>query len=175
MKNPRPVLSPAFRIATIAVLAAATTVFTLLVRVPFPPTRGYFNLGDVAIAFAAYTFGPISALIAGGLGTAIADLIGGFAQWAPISLVVHGLQGLVIGLIARLKPGNLPVAIAAGIGGIAVMVVGYGVGGALMTGIGPAIAEALGNLVQSAAGVILGIPLSLAVARAYPPVRNWTW
>jgi uncharacterized membrane protein len=174
MNDHRPVLSPAFRIATIAILAAVTTVFTLFVRVP-SPARGYFNLGDVAIAFAAFTFGPVSALIAGGLGTAIADLVGAYAQWAPISLVVHGLQGLAIGLIARLKPGNLPVAIAAGIAGMAVMVVGYGAGGALITGIGPALAEAPGNLVQSAAGVILGIPLSLAVSRAYPPVRNWTW
>jgi uncharacterized membrane protein len=67
------------------------------------------------------------------------------------------------------------VAIVAGIAGMAVMVVGYGAGGVLLTGIGPALAEAPGNLVQSAAGVILGIPLSLAVARAYPPVRTYTW
>jgi uncharacterized membrane protein len=174
VNNESPLRSPAFRIASIAILAAVTTVFTLFVRVP-SPARGYFNLGDVAIAFAAFTFGPISALIAGGLGTALADLIGSYAQWAPISLVVHGLQGLAIGLIARFKPGNLPVAIVAGIAGTAVMVIGYGAGGVLLTGIGPALAEAPGNLVQSAAGVILGIPLSLAVARAYPPVRMYTW
>jgi uncharacterized membrane protein len=174
MKDTSPLMSPAFRVASIAVLTAVTTVFTLFVRVP-SPARGYFNLADVAIAFAAFTFGPISALIAGGLGTAFADLIGSYAQWAPISLVVHGLQGLTIGLIARIKPGNLPVAILAGVAGIAVMVVGYAAGGALLTGIGPALAEAPGNLVQSAAGVILGIPLSLAVARAYPPVRTYTW
>lgn len=174
MKDTNPLMSPAFRVASIAVLTAVTTVFTLFVRVP-SPARGYFNLADVAIAFAAFTFGPISAMIAGGLGTAFADLIGSYAQWAPISLVVHGLQGLTIGLIARIKPGNLPVAILAGVAGIAVMVVGYGAGGALLTGIGPALAEAPGNLVQSAAGVILGIPLSLAVARAYPPVRTYTW
>ena len=174
MNNESPLRSPAFRIASIAILAAVTTVFTLFVRVP-SPARGYFNLGDVAIAFTAFTFGPISALIAGGLGTALADLIGSYAQWAPISLVVHGLQGLAIGLIARFKPGNLPVAIIAGIAGMAVMVIGYGAGGVLLTGIGPALAEAPGNLVQSAAGVILGIPLSLTVARAYPPVRMYTW
>jgi uncharacterized membrane protein len=174
VKNESPLLSPAFRIASIAILTAVTTVFTLFVRVP-SPAKGYFNLGDVAIAFAAFTFGPISALVAGGLGTAFADLIGSFAQWAPISLVVHGLQGLVIGLIARVRPGNLPVAIFAGVAGMVVMVVGYAAGGALLTGIGPALAEAPGNIVQSAAGVILGIPLSLAVARAYPPVRTYTW
>lgn len=174
MKDDNPLVSPAFRIASIAVLAGITTAFTLFVRIP-SPARGYFNLGDVAIAFAAYTFGPITALIAGGIGTALADLIGSFAQWAPISLVVHGLQGLVIGLIARAKPGNLLVSVLAGIAGIAVMVIGYAAGGALLTGIGPAIAEAPGNVVQSAAGIILGIPLSLAVARAYPPVRTFTW
>jgi uncharacterized membrane protein len=174
MKEKSPLDSPAFRIATIAVLAGLTAAFTLFVRIP-SPARGYFNLGDVAIAFAAYTFGPISALIAGGIGTALADLIGGFAQWAPISLLVHGLQGLAIGLIARIRPKSLVVSVLAGIAGMAVMAAGYAAGGALLIGLGPALAEAPGNLVQSAVGIVLGIPLSYAVARAYPPVRTHSW
>ena len=174
MQSEGPTVSPAFRIAAVAVLAAVTTVFTLLIQIP-SPARGYFNLGDVAIAFTAYTFGPLTALISGGIGTALADLIGSYVQWAPITLVTHGLEGLVIALIFRVKPGNAVVVVLAGIAGVAVMVGGYLAGGILLTGIGPALAEAPGNVVQSAAGVIVGIPLSLAVTRAYPPVRRFAW
>ena len=56
-------------------------------RIPIAPTRGYMNLGDVAIYFSAFTFGPFTALIAGGLGTALADLLAGYPQWIPISLL----------------------------------------------------------------------------------------
>jgi uncharacterized membrane protein len=166
--------SPAFRVASIAVLTAVTAVFTLLIRVP-SPARGYFNLGDVAIVFAAVTFGPFTAAIAGGLGTALADVIGSFVQWAPITLVVHGLQGLIIGLIVRLRPSSVPLAVAAGVAGAAVMAAGYLAGGTLLEGFGPALAELPGNAIQSGAGIVVGIPLWLAVRKAFPPVRDYAW
>jgi uncharacterized membrane protein len=174
MRKNDSVVSPALRIASVAVLAAVTTVFTIFIRIP-SPARGYFNLGDVAVAFTAFIFGPVSALIAGGVGTALADLIGSYVQWAPISLVVHGLEGLVIGLIARVRPESAPVCILAGVAGIIVMTAGYFAGGLLLTGLGPSLAEAPGNVVQAAAGIVLGLPLSIAVARAYPPVRRYLW
>jgi len=70
-------VSPAYRIMSISVLITVTAVFTLLIRVRVPkvPTRGYINLSDVAIYFTAFTFGS-TALIAGGLGTAIGRLVG---------------------------------------------------------------------------------------------------
>ena len=61
----------AFRIASLAILTALTAVFTYMVRIPIARTGGYLNLGDVIIYFTAFTFGPVSALVAGGLGTAI--------------------------------------------------------------------------------------------------------
>lgn len=93
--------SPAFRIASIAILTALVTVFTIIIRIPIAPTRGYINLGDVAICFAALSFGPFTAAIAGGLGTGIADLLSGYAQWAPISFFIHGLQGYLVGIIIK--------------------------------------------------------------------------
>jgi uncharacterized membrane protein len=129
----------------------------------------------MSLQFTAFTFGPISALIAGGVGTALADLIGSYVQWAPISLAVHGLEGLVIGLIAHAGRGSTPMRITAGVAGIIVMAAGYLAGGILLTGIGPALAEAPGNLVRSAAGVIIGLPPSVAVSKAYPPVRRQSW
>ena len=88
-------------VAIAAVMIAVVTVVTLLVRVPIPATQGYFNFSDVAIYFVAFTFGPWIGLIAGGIGTAIADVLGGYAYFAPITLVAHGLQGFLAGAIGR--------------------------------------------------------------------------
>src|SRR5512143_1944215 len=95
----------AMMIAIAAIMIAVTTVFTLLIRVPVPATQGYINFSDVAIYFAAATFGPWVGLVAGGLGAALADLLGGYAQFAPLTLLAHGLQGLLAGaLVRRGKP-----------------------------------------------------------------------
>jgi uncharacterized membrane protein len=166
--------SLAFRISAVAVLAALVAVFTLFVRVP-SPAKGYFNLSDAVVVFTGLVFGPFTALIAGGLGTAAADLIAGFAQWAPISLLAHGLQGFAIGLLARRRPGSIPLAIAACTAGVLVMAGIYLAGGSVLAGPAAAVAELPGNLVQAAAGAVLGIPLSAAVRKAYPPVKDWSW
>jgi uncharacterized membrane protein len=172
--------SPALRIATLSVLTAATAFFTFAVRIPVAPTRGYLNLGDVVIYFAAFTFGPFTALCAGGLGTALADIISGYSQWAPISLIVHGLQGLVAGFIAGSAAGRVTARlnlrwIAAACAGTLVMCSGYLAGGAIMVGFGAALVELPGNLIQNLAGVLGAVPLTLAVRRAYPPALDMRW
>jgi uncharacterized membrane protein len=172
--------SPAFRVALLAILTAVTTVFTSVVKIPIAPTKGYLNLGDVAIYFTAFTFGPVSALIAGGVGTALADVLSPYAHWAPISLLVHGLQGLVAGLIAAIprrsqgKVFNLFWLVAA-VAGTAVMCAGYLAGGTLMVGFGAAMVELPGNLLQNLVGVAGAIPLTIAVRQAYPPVAKLRW
>jgi uncharacterized membrane protein len=173
--------SPATRIATIAILTAVTAVLTYLVRIPVPATKGYFNLGDTVIYFTAFTLGPVSALLTGGLGTAIADLIG-YPTFAPISLFVHGLQGLVAALIAGIPLGgrrrrrafNLYWLVAAG-AGTALMCAGYLAAEIVMFGVGAALVELPFNLLQNVVGAVVGISLSLAVRKAYPPVEDLRW
>ncbi|MFH1084545.1 MAG: ECF transporter S component [Chloroflexota bacterium] len=163
--------SRALVIAVAAIMIALTAVFTLLVRVPIPATQGYFNFSDVAIFFAAFTFGPWIGLVAGGVGTALADIMGGYAQFAPLSLVAHGLEGLLVGLLARQARGwRLALAWLAG---AAAMVGLYFAGEFWVFGIGPeAFAEVPINLFQVAVGGLVGIPLYYAVRRAYPPITR---
>jgi uncharacterized membrane protein len=87
------------KVASLAIMTAMTVVVGYI-RVPLPATQGIFTLGDIAIYFTAFCLGPFSGAVAGGLGAALIDLIGGTAQYAPVSFVVHGLQGLLAGLIA---------------------------------------------------------------------------
>src|SRR5574341_807884 len=86
-------------VALIAILSAVTVVFTLAVRIPFAPTRGYFTLADVGVYFAGFAFGPLIGFAVGGLGTGLADILGGYAHFAIWSFLIHGLQGLVAGLL----------------------------------------------------------------------------
>lgn len=171
-------LSPAM-IALAAVMIALTAVFTLLVRIP-TPARGYVNLSDTAITFAALAFGPWVGAVAGGIGTALADVLGGFAPFAPLSLVAHGLEGLLIGLLGRGRRNPVGMIGAWAVGGL-VMVATYLLGeGLFYTGWPPALAEAPMNALQAAVGALVGIPLVIAVRRAYPPIerlghrQNWT-
>jgi len=196
---------PAFRIATLAILIAVTALFTYIIRIPVAPTRGYINFGDVSIYFTALIFGPFTAFITGGVGTAIADLISGYSQWAPFTFLAHGLQGLMIGLVVRAgrrlsrapkdhgegtaekitgtsaetsppprRPGIL-ILLLAFLGGTIVMGGIYFLTGGVMVGFAAAAAEVPGNILQNVAGVLVGTPLALAVWKAYPPIRFYTW
>ena len=234
-------VSPAM-IAVVALMIAITTVFTVAVQVPIPATTGYVNFSDVAIYFTAFLFGPWVGFVAGGVGTALADLSLGYAQFAPLSFVAHGLEGLLAGYIVhRLYPqltrgsnrlwrvlsalgwilGSIPFILflvlfivlvlvplralqgrlkglprevreiweersqipGAGVGwalGTVAMLAGYLLGEALMFGWAPALVELPFNLLQNVVGGLVGIPLVLAVRRAYPPIahigrrREWT-
>lgn len=163
----------ALSIALAAVLIVLTTLLTLLVRIPIVGTAGYLNFSDVATYFAAFTFGPVFGLVAGGVGAALADLFGGYAQFAPLTLLAHGLQGLVAGLLVRR---DRPWTLALGwVAGTICMVGLYLLGeGLVLTGWGPALAEAPFNLLQNVVGGIVGVALLYAVRRAYPQVSQLT-
>ena len=167
----------ALKVAVVAVLTAVVVVFTMIVRIP--TAKGYLNLCDVAICFIAFTFGPWTAFIAGGLGTALADLITGYALWAPTLFAVHGVEGFLVALIVRQKSGKaIPVfkKLLAGIVCIATVTLGYFVlAGIFISGFSVAAAEVPGNIAQSGVGVVLGLAVSYAVQRAYPPVRGLAW
>lgn len=171
-------LSPA-TIALAAVLIALTVVLTKVVQIPIPASQGYWNLSDAATAFAGFAFGPWIGFVAGGIGTAIADLLSGpYAVWAPISLLAHGLQGAVIGLVAR-RWKSLPGLIVAFVLGAAMMIAGYLAGGTVLKGAPAALAEVPFNALQALVGGIVGIPLYLGVRAAYPAIerlgRRQTW
>lgn len=162
------------KVATLAVAIALVTVFTMVVRIPLG--TGYLNLCDVAIAFVAFTLGPVTALVAGGLGPCFADLAGGFGQWAVISFIVHGLEGLLMALILRFVPQKGLAKLLAGALCILIVPLGYYVlSGAFLVGFEAALADVPGNFIQSTVGAVLGFALSEAVVRAFPPVRHFGW
>lgn len=153
-----------------AVMTAVTFVLTRLVQIP-TPARGFVHLGDAAIFFAALAFGPWVGAVAGGLGTALADITSGYAQWALASLLVHGCQGWLVGALAQRRAEWRRMLIAVG-AGVAVVVVGYFIAGIILVGLGAAASEIPANIVQALTGGVVGAPLYLAVRRAYPPLAR---
>ncbi|MDR2202420.1 MAG: ECF transporter S component [Clostridiales bacterium] len=84
-----------------AVFTALTTVATMLLNVPAAfilGAGGNINLGDAVIFIAGFALGPWGGLVAGGIGSALADLAG-YVQYAPFTLIVKGAEGFICGLI----------------------------------------------------------------------------
>lgn len=160
------------RITLTALMAALIFVLTTLPRIPVPATGGYVHLGDAGVTFAAVAFGPWVGMAAGGLGTAMADLLG-FPQWAVFSLIVHGIQGLLIGLVVR-KGLTVARGVVATLISIAVVVGGYFVAGLILESQAVAVLEILPNTLQALSGSVVGLPLYWAVRRAYPPLEKYS-
>ncbi len=158
-------------ISVSALMAALVYVLTRLVQVP-TPTRGYVHLGDTGIVFAALAFGPTVGGIAGGLGTALADLTSGYGMWAPFSLLIHGAQGYVLGLLARRQTFSWRLVVLMTLLSILIVAGGYALAGLVLVGTA-ALTEIPANMMQALSGSVLGIPLYLAVLKAYPPLRRY--
>lgn len=145
-------------------MAALVCVTTMLIRIPIPATKGYFNIGDAMIMIAGLTFGPVVGAIAGGIGSSLADLLGGWYIYVIPTLIIKGVEGLLAGWILNKgrEQSLLRVTLAWIVGGLE-MVGGYFIFQVFITGIGAALVEVPFNFVQMAVGGIVGIPISLVL------------
>jgi len=83
---------------------ALVCAFTISIQLYIPATRGYFNVGEVMVYTGALVGGPFVGAFAGGVGSMLADVATGFAYYAPGTLVIKGLEGLIVGWLARRRP-----------------------------------------------------------------------
>lgn len=147
------------KITTTAVFIALTCVLTLVVRIP-SPTKGYMNLGDCAVLFGGLLLGSVYGPIAGGVGSALADLFAGYPAYVPGTLIIKGIMALIISLVPYRFTGNRKKYPHAGfaIGAVIAelfMVTGYYLYEAVVIGEGfiPAFAGVWGNVVQGIVGI----------------------
>lgn len=167
-----------YRVKTLVltgVFAALACVATMVLVVP-TPTGGYMNLGDTIVLLGAYLLGPVWGAVAGGVGSALADLLAGYAMYVPGTLVIKALMALAAGLLYKaLREKGIPGILACGIAGEAIMVVGYWVYDALLSSFGGEnfivclMGSAVGipsNLVQAAFGLVASTLLALALRKS---------
>ena len=159
----------AVNLALLAIFTALTTILTLAIRIPYPGTGGYFNLGDVMVMLGGLLLGPVGGFFVGGVGSAVADMIG-FPVFAPITLVVKGLEGMVVGYLGSRVRGSSKVNrldIIAVIVGALIMLTGYFIAEYFMFGF----AIAFGELITiNWAQVTIGGIVTLLIG---PTIRSY--
>ena len=149
------------KIVFLALLAALCCVATMVIPIP-TPTGGYLNAGDIVVVFAALIAGPVWGGISAGVGSLLADILGGYAAYAPGTLIAKGLAALITGLVFRRTKKAIPAAICGELAMAAVyfayegLILGFGLGAAV---------EIPGNLMQGALGVAGGVALYYALCR----------
>lgn len=84
----------------VAIFTALTTAVTMIINIPFPTSTGYLNFGDSLVMISGLLLGPMGGFFAGGVGSAMADVALGYLHFAPVTLVVKGIEGLLVGLLA---------------------------------------------------------------------------
>ncbi|MCR4806874.1 MAG: ECF transporter S component [Lachnospiraceae bacterium] len=82
-----------------AMFAALTFISTYIIKIPTPGTGGYIHPGDAFVILSGVFLGPAYGAAAAGIGSALADILGGYFFYAPVTLIIKGLIGLVSGLI----------------------------------------------------------------------------
>ena len=92
----------------VAIMSSLVCIATFFFKVPTP--NGYAHLGDSMIFLAVLLLGWKKGAISGGIGAALADLIGGYAVWIIptffIKLIMASIMGLIIErLFPNLKHG----------------------------------------------------------------------
>ena len=82
-----------------AMFAALCWAATMLVQIP--TVAGYTNIGEGMCLLSGLVLGPWYGFFAAGIGSALADLISGYAYYVPATFVI---KGLVLSLIHISEP-----------------------------------------------------------------------
>lgn len=155
-----------------AMMMSMIMMMTIAFRVPIPATQGYIHLGDAMIFLAVVMLGWKYGAVAAGLGSALADLLGGYAIYAPITLIVKFIMAAAVGLFIQkaLKKdmGDHAMAVMELLGmfiGGGLMVLGYYLAESFMYGsfIIP-LASVTMNVLQFVVGAIIATALSRVLA-----------
>ena len=81
-------------IVSIGIMTALITAVTTLIKIPIP--QGYLNFGDVVVMISAFIMPFRGALIASGLGSALADLFGGYPIYAIFTFFIKMAEVAII-------------------------------------------------------------------------------
>jgi uncharacterized membrane protein len=147
--------------------AALVALSTMVIHVPVVATGGFVNVGDAMIFIAGILLGGKAGLLAGGIGSALADVLLGYSHWAPWTLVIKGIEGWIAGRLGspsfRGAKGLPKSVIMAQALAAAWMVLGYYLAGGFMLGFKVALTEIPANLIQGGASILFASILLYAL------------
>lgn len=156
-----------------ALFAALACVATMIIKIPTPGTGGYIHPGDAIVILSGIILGPVHGLLAAGIGSAMADLLGGYFIYVPITFAIKGLIALCSAyayrFIAR-KSKTLAIA-AGGIIDIVLVAGGYCLCEVFLYGAPAALASVPANFIQGVGGLVLAFIL-YPVLTAVPEIKQ---
>lgn len=162
---------------TTAMMTAMVMIATTFFKIP--NAMGYIHLGDGFVLLAAIILPKKYACFAGGVGAGLADIYGGYAVWAPWTLVIKIVMVLIVQLffdfLMKRASNGKHIAKIAGIPFaelfayvLAVLwtVSGYYVAQGFISGnwVAP-IADVPGNVLQASVGAVITILVSVALGK----------
>jgi uncharacterized membrane protein len=166
----------AINIALLGIMTALVTIMTIVIQIPYPGTSGYFNFGDTMVMLGGLLLGPIGGFVAGGFGSALADVATGYTFYAPITLIVKGLEGLVVGYLSSKTLEGVKFSgrdFLAVIVGSGIMLTGYFIAQVLLFDIVVAIGELVTvNLAQVTIGAVVTLLIGPTI-RSYLRTINY--
>ncbi len=151
------------RLTTAGVLAAAIVLLTALVSIPMPGGLGYINLGDAGVLLAGILLGGGWGALCAGVASALADVLLGWAIYAPATFVIKGAVALVAWLLFRTLPKKIRFAglyIAA-----LIVPLGYFLYESLLYGSASAVPNVPFNAMQCMIGAVVATVLGLMLLR----------
>lgn len=157
-----------------ALFAALSCVATMSIRIPTPGTSGYIHPGDAIVILSGVILGPVWGFLAGGIGSALSDLIGGYFIYVPITFVIKGLVALAAGLlyqkVGKNQKSRYIAVILGGVADIILVAGGYFVCEFFIYGAGAA-ASIPANIIQGVGGLVISCIL-YPILIAIPNVRQ---
>ena len=155
---------------TASMLAALTCVATMIIKVPTIGTNGYVNIGDCMVLVSAWLLGNPYGALAAGIGSALADLLLGYASYVPGTFVIKFTMAFVAYIIYKAisstKISKSVAFVVSGIVGEFIMVFGYFLYESTLLGYGVAAAESIpSNGIQGITCLVLAFLLIQALLR----------
>ena len=159
-----------------ALFAALSCVATMSIRIPTPGTGGYIHPGDAIVILSGVILGPVWGFLAGGIGSALSDLIGGYFVYVPITFMIKGLVALAAGLlyqkVGKTQKSRYAAVVLGGVADIILVAVGYFVCEYFIYGAGAA-ASIPANIIQGIGGLVISCIL-YPILISIPNVRQMT-
>ena len=160
------------KLALVSVMIPLVTVMTIIFKIPIPATQGYFNFGDTGVILFGMLFGPYIGFITGGLGSSLADILSGYAFYAPVTLLAKGMEGLLVGIVfMKFRKRSRILAYTSGPVGGFFMVSSYFIFEGYFFGLGGALSELPWNILQALLGSIIAYSLFRII---YPLIESVT-
>lgn len=153
-----------------ALMAAIVCVTTMVIQIPIP--LGYAHLGDAFILLTVSFLGRREGVWAGGLGSAMADLLTGYTQWVIPTFIIKALLAWIAGTIMFEKDGGFRLLsvrnFLAAVLSMAWMVFGYVVAGGFLYGsMAAGLASAPGLIVKSILNIAVYFVVAEVLEKAY--------